>query len=70
VAYDSAKSCWIAVGPNGVDLSRDDGANWTPLAHIATDPADDDKGWNAISLPFVVGAKGKIGKLREGVLGK
>jgi len=63
VTYDPATKNWIAVGPNGSDISRDDGKNWTPLKPSASDTPDADKNWNAISLPFVVGSKGKIGKL-------
>lgn len=63
VTYDAATNTWIAVGPNGVDISKDDGKNWLPLTPSAADTSDADKNWNAISLPFVVGAKGKIGKL-------
>ncbi len=63
VAYDKLSDSWITVGPNGTDISRDDGKNWTPLKPSASDAPDADKNWNAISLPFVVGAKGKIGKL-------
>ena len=51
---------WIAVGPGGTDVSKDDGKTWMPVA------GDTGTGWNAISLPFVVGEKGKIGKLRAG----
>jgi hypothetical protein len=62
VQYASDAGAWIAVGPGGTDLSKDDGKTWTPVA------GDDPTGWNAVSLPFVVGEKGKIGKLRAGVL--
>jgi hypothetical protein len=55
VAYDEAAKTWIAVGPNGADISTDNGLNWR-AADFGTD-------WNAISLPFVVGAKGRIGVL-------
>jgi hypothetical protein len=47
---------WIAVGTNGSDISRDDGKTWTAL---------DDGDWNAVSLPFVVGPKGRIAKLNS-----
>jgi hypothetical protein len=70
VAYDAATESWIAVGPNGTDLSRDDGRNWSALKPAAKDAADADTYWNAISLPFVVGAKGKIGKLDPDALKK
>jgi photosystem II stability/assembly factor-like uncharacterized protein len=64
VAYDPTQKLWITVGPNGTDISRDDGKNWQPLKPSGYDPADDDKNWNALSLPFVVGPNGRIGKLR------
>ena len=65
VAYDVSTKTWITVGPNGTDISTDDGKNWRPLR---PDPArheapDADRNWNAISLPFVVGPHGRIGKL-------
>jgi len=55
VAYDLATRTWITVGPNGTDISRDDGRNWTPLKSAANHPHDTDNDWNALSLPFVVG---------------
>jgi hypothetical protein len=68
VAYDTKTKTWITVGPNGTDISRDDGRNWTALKPTAQDPPDADKNWNALSLPFVVGPKGRIGKLRPEAL--
>ncbi len=68
VAYDSTSKTWITVGPNGTDISRDDGKNWTALKPTASDPSDSDKSWNALSLPFVVGPNGRIGKLRPEAL--
>ncbi len=68
VAYDSNTKTWITVGPNGTDISRDDGKNWTPLKPGPLDPPDADKNWNALSLPFVVGPNGRIGKLRGDAL--
>ena len=70
VAYDSTSKTWITVGPNGTDISTDDGKNWCALH---PDPArhetpDADRNWNALSLPFVVGPHGRIGKLHEGAL--
>jgi photosystem II stability/assembly factor-like uncharacterized protein len=62
VAYDQKSDTCLAVGPGGSDVSKDDGVHWSPLT------GDTASGWNALSLPFVVGAKGKIGKLRDGVL--
>ena len=64
VAYDRQQKLWITVGPNGTDISRDDGRNWTPLKPSGYDPPDADKNWNALSLPFVVGPHGRIGRLR------
>jgi hypothetical protein len=64
VAYDAASKVWLAVGTNGADVSKDDGEHWSPLT------GESATGWNAISLPFVVGGTGKIGKLKAGVLSK
>jgi photosystem II stability/assembly factor-like uncharacterized protein len=69
VAYDPNKKTWITVGPNGTDISTDDGRNWRPLTPTPHDAPDADKNWNALSLPFVVGPKGRIGKLRATALG-
>jgi photosystem II stability/assembly factor-like uncharacterized protein len=65
VAYDPQQKLWITVGPNGTDISRDDGENWTPLKPSPQDPPDADKNWSALSLPFVVGPHGRIGKLNS-----
>jgi hypothetical protein len=70
VAYDAEAKAWITVGTNGTDVSTDEGTNWKPLT---PDPAkgdtpDANKSWNALSLPFVVGPKGRIGRLREDAL--
>jgi photosystem II stability/assembly factor-like uncharacterized protein len=64
VAYDPRTKTWITVGPNGTDISTDDGRNWRPLHPNPDEPADADQHWNALSLPFVVGPHGRIGKLR------
>jgi hypothetical protein len=54
VAWNGSDGSWIAAGPNGSDSSRDDGKTWQPM----------DRGnWNAISLPYVVGPDGRIGRL-------
>jgi photosystem II stability/assembly factor-like uncharacterized protein len=68
IAYDGATNSWITTGPNGTDISRDDGKNWSALKPSAQDAPDADKNWNALSLPFVVGPKGRIGKLRPNAL--
>ncbi len=70
VAYDVDADAWITVGPNGTDISTDDGKNWRALH---PDPArheapDADRDWNALSLPFVVGPHGRIGKLNPKAL--
>ena len=64
VAYDAAK-VWITVGPNGTDISTDDGRNWRAVHPDAAlhEAPDADRNWNALSLPFVVGPHGRIGKL-------
>jgi photosystem II stability/assembly factor-like uncharacterized protein len=56
VAWDQDFQVWIAVGPNGSDVSYDDGKTWKPF---------DKAGWNALSLPWVVGPDGRIGMLNE-----
>ena len=68
VAYDSAANVWITVGPNGTDTSADDGRNWRALKPSAADAPDADRNWNALSLPFVVGPKGRIGKFRADIV--
>ena len=68
VAYDAQQKLWITVGPNGTDISRDDGRNWTALKPTKEDAPGADKDWNALSLPFVVGPNGRIGKLRPSAL--
>ncbi|MFZ0304893.1 MAG: hypothetical protein WAL75_19525, partial [Terracidiphilus sp.] len=68
VAYDEATKTWITVGPNGTDVSIDDGRNWRAV-HPDTEmheAADADGSWNALSLPYVVGPHGRIGKLEKG----
>jgi hypothetical protein len=64
VAYYAPAKTWIAVGPNGTDISTDDGRNWRALTPSAEDTPDADKNWNALSLPFVAGPNGRIGKLK------
>jgi hypothetical protein len=54
VAWDAQTAAWIAVGTNGSDISYDDGRTWQKL---------DEGNWNALSLPWVVGPKGRIAKL-------
>jgi photosystem II stability/assembly factor-like uncharacterized protein len=68
VAYDAAAKTWITVGPNGTDISTDDGRNWRALKPSASEAPDADQHWNALSLPFVVGPHGRIGRLRPDAL--
>jgi photosystem II stability/assembly factor-like uncharacterized protein len=65
VAYDPELKFWITVGPNGTDISTDDGKNWRAVHPDSTqhEAPDADHNWNAISLPYVVGPKGRIGRL-------
>ena len=65
VGYSKEQNAWITVGPNGTDASFDDGRNWRPLKPSPGDAPDADQHWNALSLPFVVGPKGRIGLLHE-----
>jgi hypothetical protein len=68
VAYSTPTKTWITVGPNGTDISTDDGRNWRALKPGPGDAPDADQHWNALSLPFVVGPKGRIGVLEAGAL--
>jgi hypothetical protein len=70
VAYDADHATWITVGPNGTDISTDDGRTWIPLHPSVTehDAPDADQHWNALSLPYVVGPHGRVGKLRGDAL--
>jgi hypothetical protein len=68
VAYDAAHKTWITVGPNGTDISTDDGRTWRALKPGPLDAPDADQHWNALSLPFVVGPHGRIGTLRQDAL--
>jgi hypothetical protein len=54
VAWDAKKRAWITAGTNGTDISYDDGKTWQWL---------DSGNWNALSLPFIAGPHGQIGKL-------
>ncbi len=70
VAYDTATKAWVTVGPNGTDISTDDGRNWRPLKPNPrfNDPPDADQHWNALSLPYAVGPHGRIATLRPSAL--
>ena len=59
VAWDGSHQAWIAVGPNGSDISHDDGRTWQRF---------DSGDWNALSLPWVVGSNGHIGSLDAATL--
>jgi photosystem II stability/assembly factor-like uncharacterized protein len=70
VAYDPTTHTWITVGPNGTDISTDDGRNWRPLRPNPkfNEPSDADQHWNALSIPYVVGPHGRIATLRRSAL--
>jgi len=68
VAYDAPTKTWITVGPNGTDISTDDGRNWRPLHPTNNDAPDADQHWNALSLPYAVGPHGRIGILNPSAL--
>ena len=59
VQWSETEKAWFTAGTNGSDISRDDGRTWHPL---------DNGNWNALSLPFIVGTNGRIGKLNPSVL--
>jgi photosystem II stability/assembly factor-like uncharacterized protein len=61
VQWSETEKLWITAGTNGSDLSRDDGRTWQPL---------DNGNWNALSLPFIVGPKGRIARLNPAALPK
>jgi hypothetical protein len=54
VGWEPTSHAWIAVGPNGSDLSVDDGRTWRRF---------NSENWNALSLPWVVGPNGRIASL-------
>jgi photosystem II stability/assembly factor-like uncharacterized protein len=54
VQWNDEIQAFIAVGPNGADISYDDGRSWKSIG---------EGGWTALSLPWVVGPGGKIGKI-------
>jgi photosystem II stability/assembly factor-like uncharacterized protein len=68
VGYDAPIKTWITVGPNGTDVSTDDGRNWRALRPTPGEEPDADQHWNALSLPFVVGPHGRIGTLNPDAL--
>jgi photosystem II stability/assembly factor-like uncharacterized protein len=70
VAYDTTTKTWITVGPNGTDISTDDGSNWRSLLpnFAFHEPPDAGRNWNALSLPFAVGQNGRIGRLRRNAI--
>jgi photosystem II stability/assembly factor-like uncharacterized protein len=59
VQWSESLKAWITAGTNGSDISRDDGRTWQPL---------DNGNWNALSLPFIVGPKGRIGRLNTSAI--
>jgi hypothetical protein len=61
VQWSQSEKLWITAGTNGSDISRDDGRTWKPL---------DNGNWNALSLPFIVGPNGRIGRLNPEALPK
>jgi hypothetical protein len=68
VAYDPNTKTWITIGPNGTDISTDDGRNWHALHPAANEDPDADQHWNALSLPYAVGPHGRIGLLNPNAL--
>jgi hypothetical protein len=68
VAYYAPAKTWITVGPSGTDISTDDGRNWRAVRASSNEIPDADKNWNALSLPFVAGSNGRLGKLNTDAL--
>ena len=62
VDWNDTIKAWVAVGPTGTDVSTDDGIRWRPLQGPSS------AGWNAVSGPFAVGPKGRVGRLRTDAL--
>jgi hypothetical protein len=58
----------FTIGPNDTDVSTDSGRIWRGLKPGPTGAPDADRDWNVLSQPFIVGPKGRIGKLRPNVL--
>ena len=67
VAWDADLNVWITAGPNGSDLSRDDGKTWQRIERASVDAPKGGE-WNALSLPWAVGPHGRIGKLNASAL--
>lgn len=63
IAYHSSARSWIAVGPEGTDVSTDDGLTWRAIPSTPAEEKTARPSWSALSLPFVVGDGAKIGKL-------
>jgi hypothetical protein len=68
VAYSAPTHTWITVGPNGTDISTDDGRNWRALLPLPGEAPDSAQHWNALALPFVVGPHGRVGILNPAAL--
>ena len=66
VAYDEAHQAFIAVGPTGTDASFDGGKTFSALQPLPGDDPGANRNWNSLSLPFVVGSDGRIGRLEAG----
>jgi photosystem II stability/assembly factor-like uncharacterized protein len=70
LGYFSPRGLWITVGPSGTDSSADDGQQWRVLQPSPEEPKDAGQNWSALSFPFVVGDRGRIGKLNVSVIKK
>lgn len=68
VTYQSSTRSWIAVGPQSTYISTDDGQKWRAILSAPAEAKDASQRWTALSLPFVVGDGGKIGKLDPNLL--
>lgn len=57
VAYCSLADAFVAVGPNGIDMSKDNGQNWFKIADVAAHSIQFIKGSNT---GFLIDGKGNV----------
>jgi hypothetical protein len=56
VAFSKTPGAWIATGPTGSDVSRDNGATWKAFGT---------GGYNALGAGWAVGAKGSVAEFKN-----
>ena len=55
---------WLAIGPNGADVSTDDGRTWKQVSSLGFDTASIGRAANGEPVAFAAGANGRLGRLR------